>query len=97
MWVPEEKEVHPDTVDAFAACCSDLTQEEPTVKGQDLIKIIKEEFELTIDILKMIREVDDVGFSSNRTATWSSNWASSANCLIPRSPRRTLMKVGVIS
>lgn len=61
LWVPDDKEDNPDTVDAFEALGGNPKDKDSIVDGQILIKIIKDDFDLTIDIEKMIKEVDDNG------------------------------------
>lgn len=49
-----------DTIDAFVALGGDTSDEKSHIDGDKLIDIIKNQFKMTIDIEKMIDDVDDV-------------------------------------
>lgn len=47
-------------MDAFIALGGDIDNSESHIDGEALIRTIRDDFEMTIDIEKMIDEVDDV-------------------------------------
>ena len=73
-----------DTLDAFVAMGGEANGE-GYINAERLIRIIKEEFEMTIDIEKLIRDIDEDGsgkieYDEFRNLLSSSDWMNRNTC-----------------